>query len=175
MKLDKKRKLQGKTNYRKRLILLKGNLPRLVVRKTNRYVIIQIIESKNAQDKVVNAVNTRDLLKYGWPDNKKGSLKSITACYLGGFLIGKKSKVKKVILDTGLIPSTNGSRIYAVVKGVLDAGIEINCNKKVFPSEEKIKGEDKGINIKSIIDKMSSNKGSEIKKLNNVKKKTIAQ
>ena len=99
MKLDKKRKLQGKTNYRKRLILLKGNLPRLVVRKTNRYVIIQIIESKNAQDKVASSVNTRDLLKYGWPDSKTGSLKSIPACYLGGFLIGKKTKVKKVILD----------------------------------------------------------------------------
>lgn len=171
MKLDKKRKLQGKTNYRKRLILLKGSLPRLVVRKTSRYVIIQIIESKNAQDKVVNGVNTRDLLKYGWPENKKGSLKSITACYLGGFLIGKKSKIKKVILDTGLIPSTKGSRIYGVVKGISDAGIEINCDEKIFPSEERINGEDKGINIKSIIDKISSNKSSEIKKLNTIKKK----
>ncbi len=161
MKLDKKRKIQGKTNYRKRLILLKGNLPRLVVRKTNRYIIIQIIESKNAQDKAVSSVNTRDLLKHGWPENKKGSLKSITACYLGGLLIGKKSKVKKVILDTGLIPSTKGSRVYAVVKGVLDAGIEINCDEKVFPSEEKIKGEDRGIDIKPIIDKM---KNKEVKK-----------
>ena len=164
MRLDKKRKLQGKTNYRKRLILLKGSLPRLVVRKTNRYVIIQIIESKNAQDKVVNSVNTRDLLKYGWPDDKKGSLKSITACYLGGFLIGKKSKVKKVILDIGLIPNTKGSRVYAVVKGILDSGIEINCDKDVFPSEEKIK-EHEGIDVKSILEKINkiSNSKTDIK------------
>lgn len=165
MKLNKKRRLQSKTNYKKRLILLKGSLPRLVVRKTNRYVIIQIIESKNAQDKIVNSVNTHDLLKYGWPETKKGSLKSITACYLGGFLTGKKSKVKKVILDTGLIPNTKGSRVYAVVKGILDAGIEINCDEKVFPSEERIKGEDKGIEIKLIIDKISANKSLEVKKL----------
>ncbi|MDP3027360.1 MAG: 50S ribosomal protein L18 [Nanoarchaeota archaeon] len=164
MKLDRKRRLQNKTNYRKRLILLEGSLPRLVVRKTNRYIIIQIIESKNAQDKVISSVNTRDLLKQGWPENKKGSLKSITACYLGGFLIGKKSKAKKVILDTGLIPSTKGSRIYAVVKGVLDSGIEINCDEKVFPSEERIKGEDRGINIKTIIEKISANKIPEAKK-----------
>ncbi len=169
MKLDKKRKLQGKTNYRKRLILLKGRLPRLIVRKTNRYVIIQIIKSKNAQDKVINGVNTRDLLKYGWPENRKGSMKSISACYLGGFLIGKKSKEKKVILDTGLIPSTNGSRVYAVVKGILDAGIEINCNKKVFPSEERIKGENKGIDIKSILEKL--NKIGNVQ--NDVKKKQL--
>ena len=165
MKLNKKRRLQSKTDYRKRLILLKGNLPRLIVRKTNRYIIIQIIESKNAQDKVISSVNTRDLLKYGWPENKKGSLKSITACYLGGFLIGKKSKTKKVILDTGLIPSTKGSRVYAVVKGVLDSGIEINCDEKVFPSEKRIKGEDRGIDIKPIIDKISANKSLEVKKL----------
>lgn len=165
MKLDKKRKLQGKTNYNKRLILLKGNLPRLVIRKTNKYIIIQIIESKNARDKVVSSVNTCDLLKYKWPENKKGSLKTITACYLGGFLIGKKSKVKKVILDTGLIPSTKGSRVYAVVKGILDAGIEINCDEKVFPNEERIRGEDKGIDIKPMIESISANKKLEVKKL----------
>jgi large subunit ribosomal protein L18 len=164
MKLNKKRRLQNKTNYRKRLILLEGSLPRLVVRKTNRYIIMQIIESENAQDKATSSANTKDLLKYGWPENKKGSLKSITACYLGGFLIGKKSKAKKLILDMGLIPNTKGSRVYAVVKGALDAGIEINCNEKIFPSEERIKGEGK-VDIKQIIDKISANKSLEVKKL----------
>lgn len=138
MKLDKKRKLQRKTNYKKRLILLKGNCPRLVVRKTNKYLILQIIESKHAQDKVVTNVNTRELLKYGWAEAKKGSLKSITAGYLAGLLLGKKTKVKKVILDSGLIPSTRGSRVYAVVKGVADSGIEIKYDEKIIPSKERI-------------------------------------
>jgi len=141
MKVDKKRKRQRKTNYKKRLILLKSNCPRLVIRKTNRYLILQIIESEHAQDKILNAVNTKELLKYGWPENKKNSLKSIPAGYLGGFLLGKKSKdIKKLILDTGLIPSTKGSRVYAVVKGILDSGININCDKKVFPEDNRIEG-----------------------------------
>jgi|SRR3989344_3170766 len=149
MRLNKKRKRQGKTNYNKRLILLKGRLPRLVVRKTNRYVIIQIVESKNAQDKIIYSFNTRDLLKYSWPENKMGSLKSITACYLGGLVLGKKLKMKKLILDTGLIPSTKGSRVYAVVKGISDSGVEINCDKKVFPDEKRIK-EHEGIDFNKI-------------------------
>jgi len=141
MKLDKKRRRQYKTNYTKRLTLLKGNCPRLVVRKTNRYMILQIIESNDAQDSIQYSVNTKELLKHGWPEDKKGSLKSIPACYLGGLLLGKKSKeIKKVILDTGLIPNTKGSKVYAVVKGISDSGLEINYDKKVIPSEERIKG-----------------------------------
>jgi len=103
-------------------------------------------------------VNTRDLLKYGWPETKKGCLKSITACYLGGFLLGKKSKnIKKVILDTGLIPSTKGSRVYACVKGIADAGIEIKYDKKILPSEEKIKAKYKFFEkIKNKLDKLTT-------------------
>jgi len=141
MKLDKKRRRQYKTNYTKRLILLKGNVPRLVVRKTNRYIILQIIESDDARDSVKYSVNTKELLKYGWAKDKAGSLKSIPAGYLGGFLLGKKAKrIKRIILDTGLIPNTKGSRVYAVVKGIADSGIEIKYDDKVMPSEERIKG-----------------------------------
>ena len=142
MKLNKKRRRQNKTNYQKRLILLKGKIPRLVVRKTNRYLILQIIESKHAEDNVKCQVNTKELLKHNWPQDKKNSLKSLSAGYLGGLLLGKKinpEEVSQVILDTGLIPNTKGSRVYAVVKGILDSGIEINCDEKIFPTEEKIK------------------------------------
>lgn len=158
MKLDKKRRRQYKTNYSKRLILLKSNYARLVVRKTNKYMILQIIESKYAQDSVKYSINTKELLKHGWPDSRKGSLKSLSACYLGGLLLGKKSdKIKKVILDTGLIPNTKGSRIYAVVKGVADSGIEINYDEKVLPSQDRIEGKHiEGLDfnkIKEIINK----------------------
>ena len=56
-KIDKRRRREHKTNYTKRLILLKGKVPRLVVRKTNKYIILQIIESSHAQDKVSYSVN----------------------------------------------------------------------------------------------------------------------
>jgi large subunit ribosomal protein L18 len=142
MKLDKQRRIKNKTNYNKRLKLLKGNSPRLVIRKTNKYLTLQIIESKNAQDKMIVSVSTKDLLKSGWPKDKSGSLKSLSAAYLTGLLLGKKAgKLKdRVILDTGLIPNTKGSRIYAAVKGVADSGIEINYDEKVVPAIDRIEG-----------------------------------
>jgi large subunit ribosomal protein L18 len=140
MKLDKKRRRQYKTNYSKRLALLKGNSPRLVIRKTNRYMIIQIVESKDAQDKIRYGVNTKELLKYGWSKEKSGSLKSLSASYLGGFLLGKKAKdIKGAILDMGLIPNTKGSRVYSAIKGASDAGLKINFDSKILPKEEAIK------------------------------------
>jgi len=143
-KLDKKRRKQSKTNYKKRLNLLKGNYPRLVVRKSNKYITIQIIKSKNAQDKVLYMVNSKELLKHGWPEDKLGSLKNLSASYLAGFLLGKKAKTLKqeLILDSGLIPSTKGSRVYAAVKGVSDAGLKINFSKGIAPSQEKIENKE---------------------------------
>lgn len=142
MKLNKRRRIEYRTNYRKRLVLLKGKSPRLVIRKTNKYIILQIIESKNAQDNVIYTVNTKELIKYGWPKEKEGSLKSLTASYLGGLLLGKKAKVLKerLILDTGLIPNTKGSKIYSAVKGVMDSGLNINCDKEVMPTKDMIEG-----------------------------------
>lgn len=149
MKLDKRRRLEFKTNYNKRLKLLEGNSPKLVIRKTNRYIILQIVESKNAQDKVIYSVNTKELLKFGWPKEKQGSLKSLTAAYLGGLLIGKKAEKLKtrVILDTGLIPNTRGSRIYAAVKGAADAGLNINFDEKVIPPMDSIEGENNKLDV----------------------------
>lgn len=145
MKLNKRRRREGKTNYPKRLALLKSKLPRLIVRKTNRYLILQIVESENAQDKILYGVNTKELLKFGWPEDKKGSLKSLAAAYLGGLLLGNKSKGLKeeVILDTGLIPNTKGSRIYAGMKGFSDSGKKIKYDKKIMPEENKIKNSGK--------------------------------
>jgi len=141
-KLVKRRRREGRTNYAKRLVLLKGNAPRLVVRKSNKYIKLQIVESVHAQDKVICTVSTKDLLKHGWPEEKAGSLKGLGAAYLGGLLIGKKAgdKVKgKIILDSGLIPSTKGSRVYAAVKGVKDVGLDVSVSEEVLPPEESIK------------------------------------
>ena len=140
-RLDRKRRRESKTNYTKRLLLLKGNVPRLVVRKTNKYILLQIVESKHAQDKVICEVNTKEFLRYGWPKEKSGSLKSLAAAYLAGMWLANKAKakdVKKVILDSGLIPSTKGSRVYAAVKGVAEGGLEIPHNEEILPSDEMI-------------------------------------
>jgi len=138
-KIKFKRRRTKKTDYKARLALLKSGFPRLVVRKTNRYVIAQIVRSKEAQDAIVCSANSKELLKYGWPF----SLKSIPASYLTGFLLGvraKKNKIKDVVLDIGLQRSTKGNKIYAALRGGIDAGLLAKHSEDVMPGEERLKG-----------------------------------
>jgi large subunit ribosomal protein L18 len=144
MKVQKRRRRENKTDYLKRLKLLKGEKPRIVFRKTNRYIISQYIISEEAQDKVLIGMDSKELNKYGWPKDAQGSLKSITAAYLIGYLIGKKiikEKLETPILDSGMNRVLHKNRIYAFIKGIIDSGIKINCKKELFPEESRIKGE----------------------------------
>ncbi|MBR9701556.1 50S ribosomal protein L18 [Candidatus Pacearchaeota archaeon] len=144
MKTLKRRRREHKTDYGKRLKLLKSGKPRVVFRRTNRYLIVQYVESKEAKDKVVLGVNSKDLLKYGWPENAKGSLKSTAASYLTGHLIGKQIKDKKLdtpIVDMGMLRMVQKGKQYAFLKGLIDSGVDVKCPENAFPSEERIKGE----------------------------------
>ncbi|MEM4271506.1 MAG: 50S ribosomal protein L18, partial [Candidatus Pacearchaeota archaeon] len=81
MKTPRRRRLEAKTDYKARLELLKSGKPRLVVRKSNKYMTIQIVKSEIAQDKVIVGTTSRILLEKGWPKEKSGSLKSLAAAY----------------------------------------------------------------------------------------------
>lgn len=152
--IPRRRRLENKTNYTKRKKLLEGRKPRVVVRKSNKYVTVQYVTSKAAQDKIEVSITSKELLKMGWPKDKEGSLKSLGAAYLAGFLFGKKVAGKPLgILDTGLIRSTPGSRIYAIVNGIVDAGFKMPHNAEVFPDKERINSE----NLKSFFDKVKLN------------------
>jgi len=140
MKTVLRRKKERKTSYKKRLGMLKSGKARVVIRKTNKYVIVQLVESRGAQDKVVFSISSKELLKHGWPKELGGSLKSVSAAYLTGYLAGKKIKVDRAILDLGLQRSFYGGRLYAALKGLVDAGVKIEHDKKIFPSEERISG-----------------------------------
>ncbi|MCH7568261.1 MAG: 50S ribosomal protein L18 [Nanoarchaeota archaeon] len=140
----RRRRKEGKTDYKARLGFLKSGKPRAIVRKTNRYIIGQIVISDIAQDKVIVSVNSKDLLSHGWPSELKGSLKNLSACYLTGFLLGKKSKdIKEAIFDIGLHRNVKKSRLYAFLKGLIDSGIELPYNKEALPSDEEIKKNEK--------------------------------
>ena len=137
-----KRRREGKTDYKARVEMLKSRKPRVVFRKTNRYIIGQYTKSKEAKDYVVVGVNSKELLKYGWPSDLKGSLKSIPASYLTGFLLGKKVLDKngeESIFDLGLLRNVKKSRAYSFLKGAIDAGMKIKCNAE-FPDESRIRG-----------------------------------
>lgn len=138
-----KRRREGKTDYKARVGLLMGEKGRVVFRKTNRYITGQYIESKEARDKIIVGVNSKELLNYDWPKSNMGSLKSIPACYFTGFLLGKKmldKEIKNGIFDIGLNRNVKKSKIYGFLKGVVDSGIKINCKEEVFPEEKRLRG-----------------------------------
>lgn len=135
-----RRKREGRTNYKKRIILLKSGRRRLVVRKSSRGIIAQIVEYSPKGDRVITGAGSRELDKYGY----KFSKSNLVAAYLTGLLLGSKAKKKGVtdaVLDMGLYPSTKGSKIYAAVKGAIDAGIKVPCSPEAMPKEERIKGQ----------------------------------
>lgn len=144
MRSQKRRRKENKTDYLKRLKLLKSEIPRVVFRRTNKFIISEYIESKAAQDKVIFGLNSKKLNEYGWPKEAQGSLKSISAAYLTGYLTGKtiiKKKMATPILDAGMNRSIHKNKMYSFLKGLIDSGIKIECKKEFFPEEERIKGE----------------------------------
>ena len=134
-----RRKQEGKTDYPKRVKLLTGQKPRLVVRPALKNITAQIATYEAIGDKIVVGVNSRALEKYGWTVHKG----NVPAAYLTGYLLGKrtlKQKVKEAVLDTGMHTPVKGSKIYACVKGMLDAGVHIPADSSILPSDDRIKG-----------------------------------
>jgi len=139
-KVPYRRRREGKTNYRKRLKLLLSRKPRLVVRITNKRVIAQIIEYHPDGDRVLVGVDSSMLTKYGW----KGDLNNTPAAYLTGILVAKKALEKGIneaILDIGLHTPTRGGRVFAVLRGAVEAGLEVPHSPEVLPDDSRIKGE----------------------------------
>lgn len=160
MKTQKRRRKEFKTDYGKRLELLKSQKPRLVLRKTNRYIIGQYITSKETQDKVEIGVNSRDLMRYGWPKDFENSLKSVPASYLAGYLIGKKiAKEKKEtpIADFGMMRAIQKSKLYSFIKGIVDSGVKVPHDPKVFPDDARISGKNLKKDFSEFFGKIKSN------------------
>ncbi len=136
----KRRRAEKKTDYKQRLKLLKSNEPRLVVRKSNNHTRIQLVDWKEDGDEVLARAGTDELHEFDW----KGHTGNLPAAYLAGYLLGQRAldeSIDKCILDIGLQKNTPENRIYAAVKGVKDAGIEVPVGDKMIPSDERIRGE----------------------------------
>src|SRR3989344_3108241 len=137
--LPYKRKRIGRTDYRKRLALLKSEKPRLVIRKGIKNIQVQIVNYEINGDLVVIGVHSNVLKKYGWTFHKG----NIPSAYLTGLLCGKiakEKKIKEAVLDLGLYTSVRGSVQYAATKGVIDAGVNVPCGEEILPEEDSING-----------------------------------
>ena len=135
-----RRRREGKTNYYRRQRLLQSRRPRLVIRKTNTNTIVQVVNASVVGDSTVASAISTELRNHGWT----AGTGNIPAAYLTGYLAGLRasnSGVKEAVLDVGLNPPVKGSRLYAALKGVVDAGLEIPHDPEVFPDETRIAGE----------------------------------
>jgi large subunit ribosomal protein L18 len=135
-----KRRRKGLTDYRTRMKMLLSGKPLLVVRKTNTQVIVQVVKPEVKGDRVLAQATGRELrTKFGWP----ASGKNTPAAYLVGYLAGLralKAGVKEAILYIGLHRAVKGARVFAALKGALDAGLKVPHSSEILPSEERIKG-----------------------------------
>jgi len=136
-----RRQRDGKTNYKKRLKLLKSKKPRIVVRKTLKNIIVQFINYNIKGDEVLTSAISSELKnkKYNW----KFSTSNTPAAYLTGLLAGKRAAekgIKEGILDIGLHHPSTGSKVFAVVKGLKEAGVSCPCDPSKIPTEDRILG-----------------------------------
>lgn len=159
-----RRRREGKTDYyaRRRLIVQDKNkydTPkyRLVVRRTNRDIICQVVFSKIQGDYVLAAAYAHELPRYGL----KVGLTNYSAAYCTGLLLARRllkkigldadyQGVKEVtgevyhvepegerrpfrcFLDVGLTRTTTGNRTFAALKGAVDGGLDIPHNERRF-------------------------------------------
>jgi large subunit ribosomal protein L18 len=134
-----KRRAEKKTDYRQRLGMIKSKEHRLVVRRSINSITAQIIDFNENGDQTLAYVKSQELRKFGW----SGPTNNLVGAYFVGLLVGKKAlkkNIKSAILDIGLVRKTKGSRIFAVLKGALDAGLTIPHSDEILPSDDRIKG-----------------------------------
>jgi large subunit ribosomal protein L18 len=135
-----RRRVLGKTDYHKRLKLLKSRKLRVVIRTSNNHLIVQIVQSKLGGDKVLVSAFSKELVsKYTWNANTG----NLPASYLTGYLAGLRAKAKNIdegVFDLGIFYHRN--RILAACKGIIDAGMKIPYREEFFPEnlQERIKG-----------------------------------
>jgi large subunit ribosomal protein L18 len=137
-----KRRREGKTDYRRRTRYLLSGLPRLVVRRSNAHYFTHVIVPSDKGDMTLASAHSKELSSvFEW----KGNGGRGTAGYLTGYLCAKRALsagIEKAILDAGLCIPGAGSNTFAVLKGAVDAGLDVPCDEGIFPQMERIAGEE---------------------------------
>lgn len=134
-----RRRKQGKTDYYKRAKLVVSDRPRMVVRKTNRQILIQLVSAEMDGDRTLVTASSAELKRYGY----SGSTSAIPAAYLTGMLFAVKAlnaDQERAVLDIGLHRATPGNRVFAALKGAVAAGLDVPHGEQVLPDDDRAKG-----------------------------------
>jgi large subunit ribosomal protein L5e len=169
-----RRRRQGKTDYGRRRILVKQdktkyNSPkyRLVVRFTNKDIVVQVVYSKIGGDFTICAAYGHELPRYG----VKAGLTNYAAAYCVGLLAARRLLTKLnladkyegttevngedyyvealtdgpspfyCLLDVGLRRTTTGAKVFAALKGATDGGLEVPHGESRFVGYDDEAGE----------------------------------
>ncbi|MHA1616363.1 MAG: 50S ribosomal protein L18 [Candidatus Njordarchaeales archaeon] len=135
-----RRRREGRTDYRARYKMVISGKIRAVVRKSLRNIVVHFVKAELEGDKTLSYTKSTELVKFGW----KYGRGNLPAAYLTGYLAGLKAiqaGLKEAILDIGPQRSTKGNRLYAALKGLVDAGVEIPHSEEILPDVDRIRGE----------------------------------
>ena len=135
-----RRRREGKTDYGARIKLIDYEKSRLVVRVSNSQATVQVIDYAPEGDITIASAVGKQLANYGFLGNPN----NISGVYLTGYLCAKRALAKGVdyaILDIGLRSPIKGSKVFAALKGAVDAGLEVPHGDFIFPEDERIRGE----------------------------------
>ncbi len=144
-----RRRREGRTDYRTRLALLKGEKPRLVVRRSLRNVTVQFVTYDEAGDRVVAQATASELKELGWT----GYTANTPAAYLTGLLAGTRFLAARspaegasaddahALLDLGRQVPVKGGRAFAALAGAIEAGVKVPHGSTILPTDDRIRGE----------------------------------
>ncbi len=139
-RMHHRRRREQKTDYRVRLPLVRSGKVRAVVRRSGSHMTVQFVRWERDGDRTLLTVSSSHLKKFGW----EAGTGNVPAAYLTGLLAAKLARtvdVKEAIADLGMQVSTKGSRLYAAIRGMIDGGMDIPCDKGMLPGDDRIKGD----------------------------------
>jgi len=142
----------------------KYNTPkyRFVVRFTNKDIIAQIVSASITGDTILTAAYAHELPRYGL----EVGLTNYAAAYCTGLLLARRvlkilelddeyegnveatgedysveaadtRRPFRALLDVGLVRTTTGNRVFGVLKGALDGGLDVPHSDKRFAGYKK--------------------------------------
>ncbi|HUT81446.1 MAG TPA: 50S ribosomal protein L18 [Candidatus Bathyarchaeia archaeon] len=135
-----RRRREGKTNFHRRMRLLRSGEYRLIIRRSNKHVRVSVVGAKVIGDQTIADASSQHLKEYGW----KAPTGNVPAAYLTGYLASKYAQamnVKKAILDVGINSCRKDTRVAAMLCGAVQAGLKIPHDPEIFPSEERYTGQ----------------------------------
>mmetsp|Transcript_8104 Transcript_8104/g.17463 ORF Transcript_8104/g.17463 Transcript_8104/m.17463 type:complete len:250 (+) Transcript_8104:212-961(+) len=132
-----------------------------------RDIIAQVVAARLAGDEVVAVAHAHELPRYG----VKLGLTNFASAYCVGLLVARRVLKKmgldetyagaeevtgemfevepdedkrpfRALLDIGIVTATTGHKVFAVMKGAVDGGLDVPHNEKRFPAYTKEEGFD---------------------------------